>query len=392
MPARKDRCAEHADGPAEGDVVARRRDGRLTSLALDAALLAAMLQAVLAAAPVGASIPPAAPLCVSGGLPFNGSETGEWLEAAGRSGGDTAGVVAEVARGSELLRHCNPPAGAAAFRQADELAGGGCGGCLLGAAFALAQLGALDLAVETNRAAIAKLGGDPLLGRAWGQLGTLLLLQRTPAAEAEAGDALAAAVEAGGSYRAMALSRLAALDLDRQHYAEAVASARRAIEADPQGEAGGAGRSVLCRARRAGYTDEAPERRAPAPATRQQPSAAAPERAEPRRIGDGVKPPSKIYGPAPQYTEVAREARLQGVVIVEAVIDAHGCIADEKVLKGLPMGLDQAALAAMQGWVFEPATRKGKPVDVYYTLSVNFKLDTSARGDPAADAKPLAPP
>jgi TonB family protein len=386
MPAKKGRCEEHADGMAEGAVVARRRDGRLTSLALDAALLAAML----AAAPVGASIQPAAPLCVLGGLPFNGSETGEWLEAAGRTGGDIAGVMAEVARGSELLRHCNPAASAAAFRQADELAGGGCGGCLLGAAFALAQVGSLDLAVDTNRAAIAKLGGDALLGRAWGQLGTLLLLQRTPAAEAEAEDALTAAVEAGGSYRAIALSRLAALHLSRQHYAEAVEDARRAIEADPHGEAGGAGQSILCGARRVGYTDEAPERRAPA--TQRQTAAAAPKRTEPRRIGDGIKPPAKIYGPAPQYTEMARNARLQGVVIVEAVIDAHGCIADEKVLKGLPMGLDQAALAAMQGWVFEPATRKGQPVDVYYTLTVKFQIDSGASGVPTTDSKPLPSP
>jgi TonB family protein len=388
MSARKGRCAEHADGVAGGAVVARRREDRLrTSLALAVTLLAAML----AATPVGASSQPTAPVCVFGGLPFNGSETGEWLEAAGRSGGDTAGVVAEVTRGIELLRHCNPPAGAAAFRQADELAGGGCGGCLLGVAFALAQLGSLDLAVETNRAAIAKLGGDPILGRAWGQLGTLLQLQRTPAAEAEAEDALAAAVEAGGSYRAIALSRLAALHLFRQHYAEAIEAARRAIEADPHGQAGGVGRSILCKARRAGYSDEAPEVKAPAPAMRQS-AGAAPERAEPQRINEGVKPPSKIYTPAPHYTEMARKARLQGVVIAEAVVDSHGCIADEKVLKGLPMGLNEAALAAMQGWVFEPATRNGKPIDVFYTLTINFEIDGGERGVPTTDSKPLAPP
>ena len=45
-----------------------------------------------------------------------------------------------------------------------------------------------------------------------------------------------------------------------------------------------------------------------------------------------------------------------------------------KVLKGLPMGLDQAAAEAVKKWRFKPATLNGKPVDVYYNLTVNFTL------------------
>jgi TonB family protein len=94
----------------------------------------------------------------------------------------------------------------------------------------------------------------------------------------------------------------------------------------------------------------------------------------PIRVGGDVKPPEKIFYPAPQYTEIARKARIQGVVIVEAIIDKSGKVTNVKVLKGLPMGLDQAAVDAVSRWTFKPATLNGKPVAVIYNLTVNFQL------------------
>jgi protein TonB len=94
----------------------------------------------------------------------------------------------------------------------------------------------------------------------------------------------------------------------------------------------------------------------------------------PLRVGGDVARPELILGPPPIYTEWARKARLQGVVIVEAVIDTQGNVVDTKVLKGMPLGLDRAALDAVEKWKFKPATLEGKPVKVYYTLTVNFKL------------------
>ena len=93
----------------------------------------------------------------------------------------------------------------------------------------------------------------------------------------------------------------------------------------------------------------------------------------PQRVGGDVTRPEKISGPTPVYTELARKARVEGTVIVEAIIDAEGNVADARVLKGLPMGLDRAAVDAVQKWKFKPAMLKGKPVKVYYTLTVNFK-------------------
>jgi protein TonB len=94
----------------------------------------------------------------------------------------------------------------------------------------------------------------------------------------------------------------------------------------------------------------------------------------PIHVGGDVAAPNKISAPQPQYTEIARKARIQGVVIVQAIINKQGNVTDVKVLKGLPMGLDQAAVDAIRKWRFEPATLNGKPVDVYYNLTVNFTL------------------
>jgi TonB family protein len=94
----------------------------------------------------------------------------------------------------------------------------------------------------------------------------------------------------------------------------------------------------------------------------------------PIMVGGDVKAPERIFSPQPAYTEIARKARIQGVVIVQAIIDKQGNVTNVKVLKGLPMGLEEAAVSAMKQWKFKPATLNGRPVTVYYNLTVNFKL------------------
>jgi protein TonB len=91
-------------------------------------------------------------------------------------------------------------------------------------------------------------------------------------------------------------------------------------------------------------------------------------------VGGDVQPPEKIVAPQPQYTEIARKARVQGVVIVQAIINKQGDVTNVKILKGLAMGLDTEAVKAIKQWKFKPATLNGKPVDVYYNLTVNFRL------------------
>lgn len=100
------------------------------------------------------------------------------------------------------------------------------------------------------------------------------------------------------------------------------------------------------------------------------------EPAGPIRINAKVKKPEIIPGTRvdPRYPEPARRVKVQGAVILEAVIDERGNVTSVRVLKGLPMGLDQAAIDAVARWRFQPATLDGRPVAVYYNLTVNFEV------------------
>lgn len=101
---------------------------------------------------------------------------------------------------------------------------------------------------------------------------------------------------------------------------------------------------------------------------------APPAAGPPYRVGGEVTRPERISGETPVYTEIARRARVMGVVILEAIIDEQGNVAETRLLKGLPMGLDRAAVEAVRTWKFQPATLKGEPVPVYYVLTVNFQV------------------
>jgi protein TonB len=94
----------------------------------------------------------------------------------------------------------------------------------------------------------------------------------------------------------------------------------------------------------------------------------------PLRVGGDVKAPVAISRVEPKYTDTARKSRVTGVVVVEAIIDSNGRVDRVKVLKGLPMGLSEAAENAVRQWRFKPATLNGQPVDVIFSLTVNFTL------------------
>lgn len=92
------------------------------------------------------------------------------------------------------------------------------------------------------------------------------------------------------------------------------------------------------------------------------------------QVGGNISEPIGISKPPPTYTETARRARTQGTVVVEAVINKQGDVTNVKVLKSLPFGLDRQAVEAIQRWKFKPATMDGRPVSVYYVLTVQFKI------------------
>lgn len=94
----------------------------------------------------------------------------------------------------------------------------------------------------------------------------------------------------------------------------------------------------------------------------------------PIRIGGEFKPPRKIRDVKPFYPQEAQDLRIQGVVIIETVIDTAGNVARGRVLKSIPK-LDEAALDAVKQWQFEPTLLNGAPVPVVMTVTINFTLE-----------------
>lgn len=95
---------------------------------------------------------------------------------------------------------------------------------------------------------------------------------------------------------------------------------------------------------------------------------------QPIHITVGMTKPEPIHKVQPRYTEPARKAGIQGAVVLEAIIDQQGNVDNVRVLRGLPMGLDREAVAAVQQWKFTPAMMANKPVRVYFMLTVHFTI------------------
>jgi protein TonB len=91
------------------------------------------------------------------------------------------------------------------------------------------------------------------------------------------------------------------------------------------------------------------------------------------RVGGQIKEPKKLKNVPPSYPEIAKQARVQGVVILECTISPQGKVTDVKVLRGIPL-LDQAAIDAVKQWVYSPTLLNGVPVPVIMTVTVNFRL------------------
>jgi len=92
------------------------------------------------------------------------------------------------------------------------------------------------------------------------------------------------------------------------------------------------------------------------------------------RVGGDIKPPVKVKGAAPVYPDVAKRARVEGVVILEATIGTDGKVKDVKVIRSVKV-LEGAAVDAVRTWEFKPTVVNGQAVQVITTIPVNFSLD-----------------
>ncbi len=94
----------------------------------------------------------------------------------------------------------------------------------------------------------------------------------------------------------------------------------------------------------------------------------------PYRPGSGIEPPRLVREIKAEYTEEARRRSLSGEILLEIVVRTDGSVGDVRVLRGLGAGLEQKAVQAVRKWRFDPARRKGVPVDVIVEVAVEFML------------------
>lgn len=98
-----------------------------------------------------------------------------------------------------------------------------------------------------------------------------------------------------------------------------------------------------------------------------------PPPAAPIRVGGQVAAARLLNQTRPVYPPLARQARIQGTVRLEAIISKDGTIENLEVVSGHPL-LIQAALSAVRTWRYQPTLLNGVPVEVITTIDVNFTM------------------
>ena len=93
----------------------------------------------------------------------------------------------------------------------------------------------------------------------------------------------------------------------------------------------------------------------------------------PVRVGGRVREPKVISRVNPEYPPLARQVHMQGVVVIDAILDEQGNVAEMKVVSGPPL-LMQSALDAVRKWKYEPTYLNDQPVSVQLNVTVTFRL------------------
>jgi len=93
----------------------------------------------------------------------------------------------------------------------------------------------------------------------------------------------------------------------------------------------------------------------------------------PIRVGGRVKPPKAIVQVHPEYPLLAKQARIQGQVQIDAILDEQGNVVEMRVVSGPPL-LHQAALDALKQWKYEPVYLNDQPIAVEMIVTINFQL------------------
>jgi len=98
-----------------------------------------------------------------------------------------------------------------------------------------------------------------------------------------------------------------------------------------------------------------------------------PQPPAPRRPGGDIRYPERLIYVAPMYPPAAQAARIEGIVILEATIDAQGFVQNVSVLRSIPL-LDRAAIDAVRQWRYTPTRLNGVAIPIFMTVSVRFAI------------------
>jgi protein TonB len=96
------------------------------------------------------------------------------------------------------------------------------------------------------------------------------------------------------------------------------------------------------------------------------------------RVGGSIIAPKLVRRVDPEYPSLAVQARLSALIILEAHVDTRGQVRDVKVLRGAPL-FDDAAIAAVKQWRYQPLLLNGTPTEFLLTVTVNFNLTTQGQ-------------
>ena len=92
--------------------------------------------------------------------------------------------------------------------------------------------------------------------------------------------------------------------------------------------------------------------------------------------GGNLEPPTLVHQVRPGYTTAAMQARVRGIVVMEAVVERDGSVGAVKIVRSLDptFGLDQEAVRTIRQWRFRPGRRGGTPVAMVVTIELAFEL------------------
>lgn len=113
---------------------------------------------------------------------------------------------------------------------------------------------------------------------------------------------------------------------------------------------------------------EAPEKRA----------GAGPFSSPPRSSDEGFEPPVLVSKVDPVYPDVARRSGVEGTVVLDVMIGEDGRVIDVAVVRGLPLGVSEAAVDAVRRWKYRPARGRDGPVASHKTVTIVFQLNEEA--------------